>query len=248
MNIKILAIVYCVLISCEYVRVSAFEHQLPASVSRDKRSTSSCSIDPQVTVIVDEALDRCRSRISARYVLQDHSTSEIRVKGGFCEGWGNFHRSSQIAVTCQGDVILIPVEISFLSITVTYTLTLLENLLTGVLGQQFSSILGTIGSLIGNVVSFLLRVLATDIRVVISLEQKLVSGARCSVVSYEIARISNIKILNLDLTSVANILEGLLGPVLNLVLNVVVTGPIKLIFVEELSQISIPLNLINLRL
>lgn len=117
----------------------------------------------------------------------------------------------------------------------------IPDLLGGLLGGLGSAL----SQLLGNVVNLLIRVLALDIVVEIVILQRFIPGSTCVVESYKVSKLTNIKLLNLNLSFLAETLSPLLAPILDLVLQLIFTGRVKEIFVAEFQALIIQKNMVT---
>ncbi|XP_054718680.1 uncharacterized protein LOC129228070 [Uloborus diversus] len=236
MNVKAWAVLFVSLLCADYVRASIAAVNEPSlALSREKRQLA-CEVRPVLVELLDQTLIRIKNRSPDELDLPDRRVDNYQMRGGKATGFKNVVRVEEYGCSCSGSVLRIFVEVSYLRILVSYTLSLVEELLGGLLGNLGTSLT----RLLGNVVDLLLRILCLDIRVQLVIEQQLIPGARCRVASFRVLELTSIQLLGLTLRgAVINLLSDLLAPVLDLVLRLVISTQLRAIYVDEFSKLTI---------
>ncbi|XP_035204502.1 uncharacterized protein LOC118179435 [Stegodyphus dumicola] len=246
MKVKQWAVFFALLLSFEYIEMSlAF---VASNSTRDNelvhyrhKRKGNCQPTEELIKVIGDCLSDVAEKLDDSFDLSDETVDSLQLTSGSAAGFNNFKLEGTPKCTCEKNSVIIRLEINFLRITITYTLSLLEGLLGGLLGNLGTSLT----RLLGDVVNLVLNILALNVRVLIQLRQVFLPGTTCEVIGFEVVKVTKLELLGLDLTFVANLLQGILTPVLTLVLRLVLTGPIQAIFVEEIQKIIITKSMIR---
>ncbi|KAG8188217.1 hypothetical protein JTE90_021238 [Oedothorax gibbosus] len=240
MNVKQWAFFFVFLLSGEYMLTMA------VAVARHKRSypPQQCRPSRRLVEVFDQCLERVRTQVEDPVTLEDTSTDGVQLRGGTATNIRNFRRVKPVTCQCLSDRIRIFLEISFLDVTVTFLVTLLDGVLGGLLGNLGSQL----ARLLGNVVNLVVNLVALEITLTIAVDQRFLPGSRCRVTSYRVTRISEIKVLGLDLTPlVTGLLGDLLTPVFDALVRNLLERQLRVIITREIQKITLTDDMHNCR-
>lgn len=118
----------------------------------------------------------------------------------------------------------------------------------GLLGGLLGNLGQSLARLLGNVVNLVVNAVALEITLVIQVEQRFLPGSTCRVTSYRVTRISEIKVLGLDLTQlVVGLLGELLTPVFDTLVRNLLERQLRVIITREIQKISLTDDMHNCR-
>ncbi|GFW42123.1 hypothetical protein TNCV_1905811 [Trichonephila clavipes] len=181
-------------------------------------------------------MEQARSEMEASVTLQDNTVENVQMTGGTVTGLKNFHITPPLRCACNRNSVTIFINLSFLDITVTFLVTLLDDLLGGLLGQLGSGL----ARLVGQVVNLLVRLLVVEINVVITVEQRLIPGSTCTVTDFKVTRISEIRILDLNLTPLlVGLLGGVLTPLVNTIVRNLLERQVRAIITRNIERLTV---------
>ncbi|GFY40866.1 uncharacterized protein TNIN_167011 [Trichonephila inaurata madagascariensis] len=196
----------------------------------------SCQPSPRMEDLFRRCMEQARSEMEDSVTLQDNTVENVQMTGGTVTGLKNFHLTPPLRCACNRNSVTIFINLSFLDITVTFLVTLLDDLLGGLLGQLGSGL----ARLVGQVVNLLVRLLAVEINVVITVEQRLIPGSTCTVTDFKVTRISEIRILDLNLTPLlVGLLGGLLTPLVNTIVRNLLERQVRVIITRNIERLTV---------
>ncbi|GIY35105.1 uncharacterized protein CDAR_99761 [Caerostris darwini] len=199
--------------------------------------------NPMMDQTLNQCFERARQRMQGNFNLQDNTLEGgLQLTGGSVSGLSNFKVVPPNEVICFKDFGRIFIKVSFLDITVTFVVTLLDDLLGGLLGQLGS----TLARLVGQVVNLVVNLVALEINVVITVDQRFLPGSSCTVSSFRVTRISEIKLLSLNLTQLlVGVLGDLLVPVVDTLVRNLLGRQVRAIITSEIQKETFTRDMFN---
>ncbi|GFU19868.1 uncharacterized protein NPIL_639101 [Nephila pilipes] len=191
-----------------------------------------CQPSPRLEQLFRRCLDQARAQMEDSYTLQDNTVGNVQLTGGRVTGVKNCRITPPVTCACNRDSVNIYINLSFLDVTVTFLVTLLDDLLGGLVGQLGSNL----ARLVGQVVNLLVSLLALEINVVITVEQRFIPGSTCTVTNFRVTRISEIRLLSLNLTP---LLGGLLTPIVDTLLRNLMERQVRPIITSEFQKVTV---------
>lgn len=106
-------------------------------MSRHKRGLIQCRPSRRLVEVFDQCLERVRIQVDESVTLDDQTVENVQLTGTTVTGLRNFRRTQPITCICLADRIRIFLYISFLDVTVTWLVTVLDGELVSVLSFGF---------------------------------------------------------------------------------------------------------------